>query len=274
MTKPLLYIIKVGGHLIDQPERLQEFLLQFATLNKLGNESNRYQFILIHGGGKLANQLSEKLGITPQLIEGRRITDTETLKIVTMVYAGHINKTIVAQLQAQQCNALGLTGADGNLISAHKRNHPTIDYGWVGDIDHVNINLLQLLLQQSVVPILAPITHDQQGHLLNTNADTLAQQVAVQLSAHYNTRLLFTFEKEGVLEDPNQETSVLKSIHAAQYEALKKTGQISAGMIPKLDNAFQALKAGVQQVIIGKAEKLSQLLEGKAGTTITIAHES
>lgn len=274
MTKPLLYIIKVGGHLIDQPARLQEFLVQFATLNKLGNESNRYQFILIHGGGKLANQLSEKLGITPQLIEGRRITDAETLKVVTMAYAGTINKTIVAQLQAQQCNALGLTGADGNLISAHKRNHPTIDYGWVGDIDHVNINLLQLLLQQAVVPILAPITHDQQGHLLNTNADTLAQQVAVQLSAHYNTRLLFTFEKEGVLEDPNQETSVLKAIHAAQYEALKKTGQISAGMIPKLDNAFQALKAGVQQVIIGKAEKLALLLEGKAGTTITMAHES
>jgi acetylglutamate kinase len=274
MHKPLLYIIKVGGNLIDQPARLQSFLTHLAALTNQAAKQHTYQFILIHGGGKLATDLSEKLGITPQLVEGRRITDTETLKIVTMVYAGYINKTIVAQLQSLHCNALGLTGADGNLIRAHKRNHPTIDYGWVGDIDTVQTTLLQQLLAQGYVPVLAPITHNQQGQLLNTNADTLAQQIAVQLSTHYTTRLLFTFEKEGVLEDPNQETSVLPTIHAAQYEALKKTGQISAGMIPKLDNAFQALNAGVQQVIIGKAEKLPALLEGKAGTTLTVAHES
>jgi len=270
MSKPTLYIIKVGGQLIDNPKKLEEFLQLFATFTITKKNLTPCYTLLVHGGGKLASQLSEKMGIVPQMIEGRRITDAETLKIVTMVYAGYINKNIVAQLQALGCNAVGLTGADGNTVQAHKRNHPTIDYGWVGDIDQVNTTFLKGLLLSEATPVLAPITHDKKGQLLNTNADTLAQEIAVSLSNSFQTRLLFTFEKEGVLENSEQEDSVLQSINPSLYEQLKKTGQIHAGMIPKLDNAFSALRAGVQQVIIGKAEKLQDLVQGNAGTTISL----
>lgn len=268
MNKSPLYIIKAGGHLIDDEQQLQVLLQNFTELPNTTEKGLPIRKILIHGGGKLATRMAEQLGITQELLEGRRITDAETLKIVTMVYAGYINKNIVAQLQALGCNAMGICGADGNLIQAHKRQHPSIDYGWVGDVDQVNAPLLQTLLENSVTPVLAPITHDLQGHLLNTNADTIAQSVAVALSGHYEVKLVYTFEKEGVLLDVYNEDSVIPSINPSQFEQLKKEQRIVAGMIPKLENAFAALEQGVNSVIIGKAKKLAKLLNGEAGTTI------
>jgi acetylglutamate kinase len=268
MKKSPLYIIKAGGHLIDDEQQLQMLLQNFANLPTITEEGLPIRKILIHGGGKLATRLGEQLGIPQQLVEGRRITDAETLKIVTMVYAGYVNKNIVAALQALHCNAMGFCGADGNLVQAHKRVHPSLDYGWVGDVDQVNSPLLQTLLESSVTPVLAPITHDQQGHLLNTNADTIAQSIAVALSNHYQVKLVYTFEKEGVLLDIHNEDSLLTSINPPQFEQLKKEQRIVAGMIPKLENAFAALDQGVNTVIIGKAEKLAKLLKGEAGTTI------
>lgn len=271
MNKSPLYIIKVGGHLIDDEQQLQVLLHNFAQLPTSTEEGLPIRKILIHGGGKLATRLAEQLGITQQLVEGRRITDAETLKIVTMVYAGYINKNIVATLQALHCNAIGFCGADGNLIQAHKRVHPHHDFGWVGDIDQVNVSLLQTMLESAVTPVIAPITHDHQGHLLNTNADTIAQSMAVALSGHYEVKLIYTFEKEGVLLDVLQEESVIPSINAEQFQQLKSAQIIVAGMIPKLENAFAAVEQGVNSVIIGKAEKLAKLLKREAGTTITHA---
>src|ERR1044071_567581 len=186
-----LYIIKIGGNIIDDEGKLSSFLKEFASLQ--GKK------ILVHGGGKLATKLAEQLQIPQQLIDGRRITDAETLKIVTMVYAGFINKNIVAQLQASGCNAIGLSGADGNVIEAHKRNHPTIDYGFAGDVDAINVQLLKSLLNQSIAVVVAPITHDKKGQLLNTNADTIAQELAKGLSKAFNVHLIYSFEKSGVL---------------------------------------------------------------------------
>src|SRR5688500_13573336 len=180
-----LYVIKIGSNIIDEEKRLSLFLEQFASVKE--------KKILVHGGGKLATQLAEKLGVVQQMIEGRRITDAATLKIVTMVYAGYINKNIVAQLQAAGCNALGLSGADGNVIAAHKRQHATTDYGLVGDVDAVNSELLQALLQQNIAVVLCPITHDGNGQLLNTNADTIAQEAAKALSSYSPVQLLYSF---------------------------------------------------------------------------------
>jgi acetylglutamate kinase len=271
MKKHPLYIIKAGGHLIDDEEQLRLLLENMANLPAQNAEGLPIRKILIHGGGKLATRLAEQLGIKQELIEGRRITDAETLKIVTMVYAGYINKNIVATLQALHCNAIGLCGADGNLILAHKRVHPKIDYGWVGDVDNVNTQLLETLLESTFTPVIAPITHDQEGHLLNTNADTIAQTIAVALSTRYEVKLVYTFEKEGVLLDVHNEASVISSITPEQFNALKAEQKIVAGMIPKLENAFTALEQGVNTVIIGKAQKLAKLLEGQAGTTLTNA---
>ncbi|MBM3413120.1 MAG: acetylglutamate kinase [Bacteroidetes bacterium] len=268
MDKPLLYIIKVGGHLIDDPTGLDNFLELFATLPKSTNSGIPVYKLLVHGGGKMATQVGQQLGVPAQLIDGRRITDTETLKVVTMVYGGLLNKQLVAQLQQLGCNALGLTGADGNSLLAHKRTNAEIDYGWVGDIDQVNTALFNLLITAGLAPVVAPLTHDGRGHLLNTNADTMAQELAVALSGSFTTSLLFTFEKEGVLTDLAQPDSVLSSIDAKAYQHLKSTGSIFAGMIPKLDNAFKALEKGVSRVLIGKAEKLHDLIQGKAGTTL------
>jgi acetylglutamate kinase len=220
--------------------------------------------------------MAEQLNIPQQLIDGRRITDAETLKIVTMVYAGYINKNVVAQLQANNCNAIGLSGADGNVILAHKRkplNSPkrggvTIDYGFAGDVDAINTSLLKSILDQQIAVVMAPITHDQKGQLLNTNADTIAQEVANALSGLYDVQLIYSFEKSGVLLDANDESTVINSINPAYYAQLKTEQKIFAGMIPKLDNAFAALNKGVKKVIIGKAEQLSDLIAGKAGTSI------
>jgi len=226
---------------------------------------------LVHGGGKLATRMAETMGIQQQMVEGRRITDAETLKIVTMVYAGYINKNIVAELQQYSVNAIGLTGADANAILAHKRKghtNLTIDYGFVGDIDQVNAAFFNGLIQASVVPVVSPITHDGNGQLLNTNADTIAQSIATAMSLIYETVLIYSFEKKGVLLNISNPDSVIPVIDAAYYNTLKTNQQIFAGMIPKLDNAFTAIEQGVAKVIIGNADDLAELIIGKAGTTI------
>ncbi|HUQ96818.1 MAG TPA: acetylglutamate kinase [Chitinophagaceae bacterium] len=257
-----LFVIKIGGNVIDSDETCMAFLKSFSAVKE--------KKILVHGGGKLATKLAGQLSVPQQLVEGRRITDAETLKIITMVYGGLINKNMVAQLQALGCNALGLSGADGNVILAHKRVQATTDYGFVGDVDSVNETLLHSLLQQGITPVLCPITHDGQGQLLNTNADTIAQEAGKALTSFYDVTLLYTFEKEGVLQDATDETTVIPQINTATYKTLKADGTIFAGMIPKLDNAFAALAAGVTKVIIGKAEQLGAIQKGTSGTSIVI----
>ncbi|HRN55354.1 MAG TPA: acetylglutamate kinase [Agriterribacter sp.] len=261
--KPSLYVIKIGGNIIDDEEKLAVFLQSFATLQKGA------ALILVHGGGKLATRLAEKAGIAQQLVDGRRITDAETLKIVTMVYAGYINKNIVARLQANGCNAIGLSGADGNAVLAHKRIvSGNTDYGFAGDVDEVNAPLLNTLLEQGFAVVLAPVTHDKKGQLLNTNADTIAQETAKALSALYDVSLIYSFEKSGVLLDAGDDSTVIAAITPASYRQLKSEKKIFAGMIPKLDNAFAALGSGVKKVVIGRAEALNELIAGNAGTTI------
>lgn len=255
-----LYIIKIGGNIIDDEAKLASFLHSFADITA--------KKILVHGGGKLATRLAEKLGIEQHLVDGRRITDAETLKIVTMVYAGYVNKTIVAQLQANNCNAIGLCGADGDAILAHKRQHPVLDYGFVGDVDAINAVLIKTLLEQNIAVVFAPITHDQQGQLLNTNADTIAQELAKGMSKLYEVELIYSFEKSGVLMNAEDDSTVIPQIDPVYYQQLKSKQKIFAGMIPKLDNAFAALNSGVSKVIIGKAEQLEQLIAGTAGTSI------
>lgn len=256
-------VVKIGGNIIDDDTKLSAFLKSFATI------AQSTSLVLIHGGGKLATRLAEKMGVEQQMVDGRRITDAETLKIVTMVYAGYINKNITAQLQANGCNAIGLSGADGNAILAHKRiSKNNIDYGFAGDIDEVNAALLHQLLEQDMTVVLAPITHDKKGQLLNTNADTIAQETARALSAHYDVSLIYSFEKSGVLLDANDDTTVIPEINPVSYAQLKTEQKIFAGMIPKLDNAFAALDSGVKKVIIGKAELLDSLIKGSSGTTI------
>jgi len=270
-----LYVIKIGGNIIDDNAKLSLFLDQFAEL--FGSNANRPfrgRGLLIHGGGKLATKLAAQLGVEQQMIDGRRITDAETVKIVTMVYAGYINKNIVAQLQSRGSNAIGLCGADGNVIQSHKRQHATIDYGFVGDVDAVNTSLLKNLLDQNVDVVLAPITHNKEGQLLNTNADTIAQEIAQAMSALYEVHLIYSFEKAGVLLDVEDESSVINTLTWDYYQELKAplhgmgAPKIFAGMIPKLDNAFSALNKGVHRVVIGKAEELLELIHQKSGTSI------
>ncbi len=255
-----LYVIKIGGSIVDDEAKLSSFLADFAAIEE--------KKILVHGGGKLATRLAEKLGIEQKLVDGRRITDAETLKIVTMVYAGYVNKTIVAKLQAEHCNAIGLCGVDGDAILAHKRKHPVIDYGFVGDVDAINSVLLKNLLEQNIAIVFAPLTHDQQGQLLNTNADTIAQELAKGMSRDFEVDLIYSFEKSGVLLDADDDSTVIPEIKPSYYQQLKAKQKIFAGMIPKLDNAFAALNNGVKKVIIGKAEKLEELIEGTSGTSI------
>ena len=256
-----LYVIKIGGNIIDDESVLAGFLSKFADIP--GKK------ILVHGGGKLATRMAENMNIPQQLIDGRRVTDAETLKIVTMVYAGYINKNITACLQSLQCNAIGICGADGNSILAHKRIRSGTDYGFAGDIDFVNTPWLSSLLNQGMAIVMAPITHDGKNQLLNTNADSIAQEIAKAMSQSFNVRLVYSFEKAGVLLDVEDEKSLIRSITPAYYLELKAAKKIFAGMIPKLDNAFAAVSQGVKKVIIGKAEDLGNLLNGKSGTTIS-----
>jgi acetylglutamate kinase len=256
-----LYVIKIGGNIIDDPEKLRSFLQLFASVKS-------YK-ILVHGGGKLATKFADTLGIRQQLIDGRRITDAETLKVVTMVYAGFINKNIVSQLQSKNCNAIGLSGVDAKIIQAHQRIHPSIDFGFVGDIDGVNAAQLERFLNSGLTPVIAPITSSEEGQLLNTNADTIAQEIAKAMSDHHNVQLIYSFEKSGVLLDANDDSTVISSMSPKYYATLKMENKIFAGMIPKIDNAFAALHSGVQKVIIGNAEQLNELINHSAGTIFT-----
>ena len=257
-----LIILKIGGNVIDNASALDALLRDFAAWKS--------PKILVHGGGKIASQLMEKLGVVPKMVEGRRITDRETLDIVTMVYAGLINKNIVAALQSRSCNAIGLTGADANLLTAAKRPVKDIDYGFVGDVnpDRIAASTLAKLAEAGLVPVLAPITHDGSGSLLNTNADTIASSVAVAMAKIFRVQLVFCFEKKGVLRNPADEQSVIDFLDEDLYEKYKAEGVISAGMIPKLDNTFAALRNGVAEVRICNPEGLKE--EGTGGTVARI----
>lgn len=257
-----LTVVKIGGNVIDDEARLQAFLADFVALPGAK--------ILVHGGGKLATQLAARLGVEQRLIDGRRITDSETLRIVVMVYGGWINKQITASLHALGCSAIGVCGADGDLLRAHKRRKSGVDFGWVGDIDAVNIALLDRWIGQGLAPVVAPISHDGAGQLLNTNADTIAQEIAQAMSTAFAVNLIYSFEKSGVLLDINDENSRIPVLTESKYQELKAGQVITAGMIPKLDNAFAALHKGVRKVIIGPAEQLSELAAGRSGTAITL----
>ncbi|SHL50247.1 acetylglutamate kinase [Hymenobacter psychrotolerans] len=247
-----LKIFKIGGGIIDDEAQLGHFLTELARIP--GRK------ILVHGGGKGASQMLQNLGIEPQMVQGRRITNAPTLDIVTMFYAGKTNKQVVALLQAAGVDALGLSGADGNAIRAVKRPVKDIDYGFVGDLPDgsVNTELLGQLLQAGITPVFCAITHDGLGQLLNTNADTIASTLACALAVQYKVELHFCFEKDGVLSDTNDEHSVIPQIVPAQYQQLKAEGVIAAGMVPKLDNAFAALEAGVERVVIENALKINE----------------
>ncbi|NLE32539.1 MAG: acetylglutamate kinase [Bacteroidales bacterium] len=243
-----LTIIKVGGKVVETPDSLTALLAQFSTIG--GSK------ILVHGGGRTATQLAARLGIESRMVNGRRITDKETLDVVTMVYAGLVNKTIVAQLQALDINALGLTGADLNYMRSEKRPVGDVDYGFVGDVKAVQPGIIASLLQQGVVPVLAPLTHDKQGLLLNTNADTIAGETAKAMAHFFKVTLVYCFEKKGVLLDETDDDSVLPTLNRAQFKDYVAKGVIQGGMIPKLENAFEAIDAGVSSVVITKADAL------------------
>lgn len=243
-------MVKIGGNIIDTPEALHSFLGKFASIP--GPK------ILIHGGGKIATSMAANLGIESQMIDGRRVTDADSLRIVTMVYAGWINKSIVASLQALKCNAMGLTGPDGGFVISKKRNPIPIDYGFVGDIEQVNAAGLAGLISSGFSPVFAPITADISGQLLNTNADTMAQALAIALSEHFEVTLTYCFEKKGVLMNPNDDDSVISNISHTNFAQLKADGIVSAGMIPKLENALKAIAQGVQTVRLCHADFVSQ----------------
>lgn len=259
-----LHIIKIGGNVIDDAIALESFLSDFSRVDDLK--------ILVHGGGKLATELAEKMNVPQTMVNGRRITDAETLKIATMVYAGLVNKQIVAALQGKKINAIGLSGADGNAIKANKRKVSEVDYGFVGDIvsDSVNVDFISSLLENNITPVFSAITHDGTGQLLNTNADTIASAIAMALSKKYDVQLNYYFEKKGVLKNVEDDNSVIASISKNEYAQLLQQGVISKGMIPKLDNAFEAIKNGVGAVVIAHSKDILETVNTKknAGTTL------
>lgn len=243
MLKNIVNIVKIGGNVINNDDQLETFLVDFAKLQGLK--------ILIHGGGKKATELASQLGLAPKMINGRRITDKANLEVVTMVYAGLLNKNIVAQLQKHNCNAIGLTGADANIIKAHKRIVKEIDYGFAGDIDDIDHSNIKVFLDNKLTPIFCAITHDKRGQLLNTNADTIASELAIGMSRAYDTTLYYCFEKKGVLMDIENENSVVKHINPSSYKELLDSRIIADGMLPKLENCFHALHKNVGKVCIG-----------------------
>lgn len=254
----MLTILKIGGKLLDDEVQLASALTAFASI--------KGPKILVHGGGKKGSEISRRLGIEPQMVDGRRITDAATLEVVTMVYCGLLNKKIVAQLQSLDCNALGLSGPDGNSIHANQRPSGEVDFGLAGDVDMVNKKLIINLLKKGITPVFSPITHDGNGQLLNTNADTIARFLAASLSKDFEVTLKFCFEKNGVLRTPNDDSSVMKKLSKTEYKLFRSNGTISEGMIPKLDNAFAAKKGGVSKVWICGVGGISQ----RAGTKIKI----
>ncbi len=253
----MIKVVKVGGGIIEQDDALNAFLDSFAQI-----EGPK---VLVHGGGRLATKVAESLGYETKMVEGRRVTDENMLEVVTMVYGGLANKKIVAALQAKGTNALGLSGADGNLIAAHKRPVKDVDYGWVGDIDAINSDLLINLIENGFVPVIAPLSHNGEGKMLNTNADTIASTVARALAQKQETQLVLGFELDGVLRDFNDKSSVIEKITPELFEQYKSEGIISDGMIPKLSNAFEAINAGVASVKICHALKVG----GNIGTVIS-----
>ena len=242
-------MIKVGGKIVEEENTLRQLLKDFAAI-----EGHK---VLVHGGGRSATKLAAELGVETKMVNGRRITDADMLRIVTMVYGGLINKNIVAKLQALGVNALGLTGADMNLIRSEKRPVKEVDYGYVGDVKEVNAELLAGLIKQGIVPILAPLTHDKEGHLLNTNADTIAGEAAKALAKYFEVTLMFCFEKKGVLMDENDDESIIPEIDREAFKKYVDEGIIQGGMIPKLENAFQAIDAGVRRVVITQASEIN-----------------
>ena len=251
-----LTVIKVGGKIVEEPETLSRLLADFSALPG-------YK-VLVHGGGRSATKLAAELGIESRMVNGRRITDADMLKVVTMVYGGLVNKNIVAGLQAKGVNAMGLTGADMDVMRSVKRPVKDVDYGFVGDVKQVNADLLAGLIRQGVVPVMAPLTHDGEGHLLNTNADTIAGETAKALARHFEVTLVFCFEKKGVLRDADDDDSVIPVITPDLFRRYVDEGVIQGGMIPKLENSFSAVEAGVRQVII----TLATALDGRSGTVI------
>lgn len=257
-----LLVIKIGGNVIDDPEKLDSFLKEFSAIDT--------KKILVHGGGKVATSIGNKLNIESKYFDGRRITNDETIDLVTMVYGGLVNKKIVAKLQSFHCNAIGITGADANLLPAKKRKVKEIDYGWVGDIEKGKINrkVWELFLENGLTLVAAPLTHDNNGHILNTNADTVASVIATALSKMYEVSLIFCFEKNGVLLDVDNENSTISKLSFGDYDELKKSKKLFAGILPKIDNAFDAIKEGVKEVIIGNSSELTALINHSGGTKI------
>lgn len=258
MNKEKLTIIKIGGKVVDQAEELNVLLEQFSLLS--GKK------ILVHGGGKTASELLQNMGIKPNMVFGRRVTDTETLKVVQMVYGGLINTNVVAQLQAKNCNAIGMNGADGNTILAVKRPAKEVDFGFVGDVQKVNSATIITILENGFIPVFCALTHDGRGQILNTNADAIASQLASALSEDYNVDLVYCFELMGILEDPADEKSVIPEINEKSYTKYKENQIITGGMIPKVDNSFEALRKGVQNVLITNYKNI----DGTSATRITL----
>ena len=256
--KEKLTIVKVGGAVVEDEAQLAQLLKDFSAIP--GRK------VLIHGGGRRATQVAASLGIESKMVGGRRITDAEMLNVVTMVYGGLVNKNLVARLQANGVNALGLTGADIDVIRSHKRPlKDGIDFGFVGDVDRADGQMLSRLIEAGITPVMAPLTHDGQGHILNTNADTIASETAKALAPFYDVTLIYSFEKKGVLSNPDDDNSVIATINRADFERYKADGTISGGMLPKIENALSAIDAGVSQVII----TLATAIDGHSGTIIS-----
>ena len=255
--KEKLTIVKVGGAVVEDELQLSQLLRDFSAI-----EGRK---VLVHGGGRKATKMAERLGIETQMVNGRRITDADMLEVVTMVYGGLVNKNLVARLQANGVNALGLTGADANAIRSHKRPLKNgVDYGFVGDVDQADGEMLGRLVEADIIPVMAPLTHDGKGHILNTNADTIASETAKALAGLYDVTLIFSFEKKGVLRNPDDDDSVIPVITHASFDQYKADGTISSGMLPKIDNALSAVDAGVSRVII----TLATAIDGQHGTVI------
>lgn len=250
-------IVKVGGAIVEDNEQLAQLLTDFAAIP--GKK------VLVHGGGRRATKVAAALGIESKMVNGRRITDAQMLEVVTMVYGGLVNKNLVAKLQAKGVNALGLTGADMDVIHSHKRPAKDgVDFGYVGDVERANGKMLQTLIQEGITPVMAPLTHDGNGNILNTNADTIASETAKALAPYYNVTLIYSFEKKGVLSNPDDDNSVIPVITRSDFEKYQADGTIGGGMIPKIENALAAVDAGVKEVII----TLATAIDGKQGTVI------
>nr|WP_293563719.1 acetylglutamate kinase [Prevotella sp.] len=250
-------IVKVGGAVVEDNEQLAQLLTDFAAIP--GKK------VLVHGGGRRATKVAAALGIESKMVNGRRITDAQMLEVVTMVYGGLVNKNLVAKLQAKGVNALGLTGADMDVIHSHKRPvKDGVDFGYVGDVERANGKMLQTLIQEGITPVMAPLTHDGNGNILNTNADTIASETAKALAPYYDVTLIYSFEKKGVLSNPDDDNSVIPVITRSDFEKYQADGTIGGGMIPKIENALAAVDAGVKEVII----TLATAIDGKQGTVI------